>query len=134
MRRVPAPYASEACVGILRDLATTMRESLGTDIGVRHAPVNVSIDIPILMQSLTEFEVYKIQGRQFEPVDGTNVITAGIHALSSSSDNSLDEYNEPFLQLQVRRRLQPILGERIATGSVSVSESRTATVEPTEHL
>ncbi|KAK0437645.1 hypothetical protein EV421DRAFT_1973700 [Armillaria borealis] len=123
------------CVGILRDLAAAMRETLGTDIGVRHAPVNLSVDIPILMQNLTEFEVYKIRGHQFEPEDGAmvpNVITAGIHALSSGTDNPLDEYNKSFLHLQARRRLQPIIGERIA-GPMFVSEGRTMTVDPMEH-
>lgn len=102
------------CVGVLRDLAKMMRETLGTDLGSKHAPTNLSVDIPVLMESLAEHEVYAVKGRVFAEGDGTptpDVIAVGFEELVTGVDSPLVEYNRAFARLQARRRLPPLVGE-----------------------
>lgn len=46
------------CVNILRQLAQNYKQMLGTDIGTAHHPMDLLYNIPDLMDSLKEHEVY----------------------------------------------------------------------------
>ncbi len=102
------------CVGVLRDLARTMRDLLGSDIGTRHAPSNLATDIATLMESLVDHDVYKDKGHRFAEGDGLpvpDVVAVGFQHLTAGTKNPLDEYNLAFTHLQARRRLRPLVGD-----------------------
>ncbi|TFK17588.1 hypothetical protein FA15DRAFT_578966, partial [Coprinopsis marcescibilis] len=91
------------CIYALRHLATSMRDLLGSNLGARHCPPDLTRDINVLMKSLQEHKVYKlVQGRKLNndnpPV--TDVIAAGLRSLLEG--DALDNYNENFQNLQQR--------------------------------
>jgi hypothetical protein len=100
------------CVEVLRHLAKTMNSLLGTDTGTRHEPVDLSHDIPELMASLDNHDVYRMKGRKLDDDDEpvVDVVTAGLQSLTDNSSNPLDEFNKAFTNLQARRRLVPVVG------------------------
>jgi len=101
------------CVEVLRHLAKTMNGLLGTDTGTRHEPVDLSHDIPELMTSLDDHNIYRVKkGRKLDDDDQPvlDILTAGLQNLTDTSSNPLDEFNKAFANLQARRRLNPVVG------------------------
>ncbi|KAJ7584479.1 hypothetical protein C8J56DRAFT_789516 [Mycena floridula] len=102
------------CVNVLRQLSNTMRDLLGSYQGSTHAPADLRDDIKLLMTSLQDHGVYKVQpGRVLDDDDAPvkDVISVGLQALTDSSSNPLDEYNTAFRRLQIRRQhVKPIVG------------------------
>ncbi|PPQ87507.1 hypothetical protein CVT24_010731, partial [Panaeolus cyanescens] len=99
------------CVDALRHLATTMKRVLGTDIGSRHAPPDLSRDIRVLMESLKEHKVYEVEmGRKVDDDDipVVDVIAEGMCSLLTSS--ALSDFNKAFVSMQERRRMRPVCG------------------------
>jgi hypothetical protein len=91
---------------MLRHLAKDMNNLLGSDQGTRHAPPDLLKDIPMLMKSLAEHEVYILKpGRILDEDDlpVVDTVTTGLQNLTDSSTNPLDEYNKQFKRLQSRR-------------------------------
>ncbi|TEB28338.1 hypothetical protein FA13DRAFT_1794076 [Coprinellus micaceus] len=79
------------CVYALRHLANAMKKVLGTDLGTRHAPVDLTIDIKVLMHSLKDHQVYeKVSGRILDkddkpiPASSTPSTSNATEAVSSS--------------------------------------------------
>ncbi|KII85092.1 hypothetical protein PLICRDRAFT_116530 [Plicaturopsis crispa FD-325 SS-3] len=101
------------CVNILRHLVTSMNNALGSYQGNRHATLNLKNDIPELMRSLADHEVYLEKGRVLDEDDKptVDIIGTGLRLLTDASTNPLHEYNTAFQRLQARRRLTPIVGE-----------------------
>ena len=100
------------CVNALRHIATTMKDMLRTDIGMRHAPADLTKDITILMDSLSEHKVYHLmKGRVLDNDDFPvpDVVSVGLQQLTDSSSNPLTEYNKAFKRLQTRRSTNPIV-------------------------
>jgi hypothetical protein len=101
------------CVEVLRHLAKTMNSLLGMETGTRHEPVDLSHDIPELMASLNDHNVYReIVGRKLDDDDEpvVDIVTAGLQSLTDNSSNPLDEFNKAFVNLQAQRRLIPVVG------------------------
>ncbi|KAF8867617.1 hypothetical protein BD779DRAFT_1402297, partial [Infundibulicybe gibba] len=97
-------------VNALRHLANGLHESLGADQGTRHSPPDLKNDIHTLVKSLDEHNVYRVQkGRHLDSDDlpVKDIISIGLQNLTDSAKNPLAEYNEAFLRLQQRRRMQP---------------------------
>ncbi|KAF8972750.1 hypothetical protein BDZ97DRAFT_854933 [Flammula alnicola] len=100
------------CVNILRDLGRNFKKMLGTDIGTAHHPMDLSVDLPDLMESLEEHEVYMFKnGRYLDEDDlpATDIISAGLNDLLNGKTSPLNEYNAAFTRLQTRRRLIPLV-------------------------
>ncbi|KII95550.1 hypothetical protein PLICRDRAFT_25991 [Plicaturopsis crispa FD-325 SS-3] len=100
------------CVNILRHLVTSMNNVLGSYHGNRHAALNLKNDIPELMRSLADHEVYLEKGRILDEDDSptVDIIGAGVRLLTDANTNPLHEYNRAFQRLQARRRLTPVVG------------------------
>lgn len=49
------------CVEVLRHLSKVMLALLGSNLGTQHASTNLSRDIPALMSSLSDHEVYVLK-------------------------------------------------------------------------
>ncbi|KAF8056881.1 hypothetical protein FPV67DRAFT_1430943 [Lyophyllum atratum] len=101
------------CVNILRQLARNFKQMLGTDLGTAHHPMDLTIDLPDLMESLDHHEVYcEKKGRYFDGDDTPvpNIISDGLHNLITGPTNPLSDYVKAFLRLQARRRLTPLVG------------------------
>ncbi|KAF9044014.1 hypothetical protein BJ165DRAFT_1347648 [Panaeolus papilionaceus] len=99
------------CVDALRHLANTMKRVLGTDIGTRHAPPDLSRDIRVLMDSLKEHRVYEVEkGRKLDEDDTpvVDVVAEGLSSLLTGS--ALAEFNKAFVSMQERRRMSPVYG------------------------
>ncbi|KAF9556932.1 hypothetical protein CPC08DRAFT_776651 [Agrocybe pediades] len=99
------------CVDMLRQLARNFHQMLGADQGTRHAPPQLSKDIESLMNSLSEHKVYEMQkGRTLDDDDPPvkDIISVGFHSLTSGTKSPLNEYNEAFVKLQRRRRMNPV--------------------------
>ncbi|KAF6743049.1 hypothetical protein DFP72DRAFT_859600 [Ephemerocybe angulata] len=114
------------CVTALRDLATSMKVNLGTDIGTKHQAPDLSRDIQVLMNSLAEHGVYaKTIGRKLDAEDPpvVDVIQAGLQSLVEGT--ALGEYNSAFAKLQKRRQMMPIYteGDSPEAGSALTSTS-----------
>lgn len=114
------------CVSLLRELATKMREMLGSELGTRHAPANLSRDIATLMASLRDHEVYQVKGRVFAEGDGTpvvDVISSGFEQLASGETNPLSDYNTAFTALQTRSRISPLLASELDSTEPSLPDA-----------
>lgn len=101
------------CVNILRQLAQNFKQMLGTDIGTAHHPMDLSYDIPDLMDSLKEHEVYSYKkGRYLDEDDPPvqDILSVGLEELIAGRKNPLTDYNTAFCRLQARRRLNPLVG------------------------
>ncbi|KAH6894809.1 hypothetical protein BKA70DRAFT_1532521 [Coprinopsis sp. MPI-PUGE-AT-0042] len=100
------------CIYALRHLATAMKQVLGTDLGTRHAPVDLSRDIAVLMNSLREHGVYSTnKGRKLDNDDepAVDVMSAGLNSLLEGT--ALDDYNTTFTKVQQRRHNIPIVDD-----------------------
>ncbi|KAJ7195051.1 hypothetical protein GGX14DRAFT_377305 [Mycena pura] len=124
------------CVTALRHLSSSIISILGSDQGTKHAPADLVTDVEVLMESLTEHEVYQIKGRIFAEGDGTattDVITAGVQQLTDSTSNPLMEYNASFSKLQARCRLRPLIeswGDNKSIDSASLPPSESPSPPP----
>ena len=99
------------CVYALRHLANAMKKVLGTDLGTRHAPVDLTVDIEVLMHSLKDRRVYeKVSGGVLDEDDKpvADTVADGFRGLSQGT--ALDDYNNTFAKLQERRRMKPWVG------------------------
>ncbi|KAF9037605.1 hypothetical protein BJ165DRAFT_1532267 [Panaeolus papilionaceus] len=88
-----------------------MKRVLGTDIGTRHAPPDLSRDIRVLMDSLKEHRVYEVEkGRKLDEDDTpvVDVVAEGLSSLLTGS--ALAEFNKAFVSMQERRRMSPVYG------------------------
>jgi hypothetical protein len=122
------------CVHALRNFANTIKKVLGTDIGTRHSPVDLTTDIKTLMRSLAEHDVYSVtKGRKLDDDDkpAVDVVTEGIRSLIEGS--ALDEYNTAFSKLQERRRMRRVIndGERLNNAPPSSQDSTSDRPETT---
>ncbi|KAJ7826515.1 hypothetical protein B0H13DRAFT_2241113 [Mycena leptocephala] len=87
------------CVDVLRRLATSINQDLGSRQGNKHTIPDLDNDIQSLMASLTEHEVYIHK----------EVLSAGAAALThGTASNPLQEFNTQFDQLRRRRELIPV--------------------------
>lgn len=85
---------------------------LGTDLGTAHHPMNLSVDLPDLMESLDDYEVYvRKPGRYLDDDDMpvTNITSSGLNDLLNGKSSPLNDYNTAFIRLQARRRLVPLV-------------------------
>ncbi|KAH7917985.1 hypothetical protein BV22DRAFT_1025352, partial [Leucogyrophana mollusca] len=101
------------CVEVLRHLSKTMNTLLGSKLGSTHEPMDLSTDIPVLMSSPADHDVYKLKiGRILDEDDPPmpDVITDGLHTLTDSTNNPLTDFNRNLACLQTQRRLVPIVG------------------------
>lgn len=102
------------CVEVLRQLAKNFNNALGADQGTKHPPPDLSNDTETLMDSLDEYNVYRIQAGRILDEDDLSVpdiASSGFHSLSNSDGptNPLDDYNAAFKRLQHRRRMKPLV-------------------------
>jgi hypothetical protein len=100
------------CVDILRRLARHFKQMLGTDLGTAHQAMDLSHDLPDLMASLEDHEVYIYKhSRRLDEDDPPtkDIITAGLVELISGKTSPLIDYNLAFKALQSRRRLSPLV-------------------------
>ncbi|KAF8952571.1 hypothetical protein BDZ97DRAFT_1603354, partial [Flammula alnicola] len=113
------------CVNILRDLGRNFKQMLGTDLGTAHHPMDLSVDLPDLMQSLEDQEVYVFKNGRYldeDDVPVTDIISAGLNELLNGRLSPLNEYNTAFRRLQARRRLVPLVnGEESSSHCPSVN-------------
>jgi hypothetical protein len=103
------------CVNILRDLGRNFKKMLGTDLGTTHHPMDLSVDLPDLMESLDKYEVYvSKRGRYLDDDDipVPNIISSGLSELVNSKSSPLNDYNTAFIRLQARRRLVPLVNSQ----------------------
>ncbi|KAF8153776.1 hypothetical protein B0H34DRAFT_753214 [Crassisporium funariophilum] len=101
------------CVEVLRDLARNFKMMLGSDIGTAHHTMDLSVDIPDLMSSLHDHEVYEHKrGRKLDLDDlpVPDIVSTGCNSLFSGKTSPLKDYNTTFQNLQARRRLVPLVG------------------------
>ncbi|KAJ7050632.1 hypothetical protein C8F01DRAFT_1067474 [Mycena amicta] len=100
------------CVVVLRDLTRSLNGLLGARLGKKHKSPDHSKDLAALMNRLEQHDVYIVKrGRVIDPDDGgpvTDIIGAGLTALTDVATNPIDEYNTAFRLLQTRCRL-PVL-------------------------
>lgn len=97
---------------ILRRLAKNFNNVLGADQGTRHAPPDLTEDIRTLMESLDENKVYRVQeGRILDKDDPPikDIISIGLQNLTDGAKNPLNDYNEAFRRLQLRRHMKPVV-------------------------
>jgi hypothetical protein len=101
------------CIQMLRHLTTAMKQTLGTDIGTRHAPADLARDIDVLMQSFHEHGVYMLnRGQKLDSDDlpVVDTVSNGLAALSEGGNHSpLAEYNSTFKRLQKCQRMTPVV-------------------------
>ncbi|KAH7917112.1 hypothetical protein BV22DRAFT_983924, partial [Leucogyrophana mollusca] len=127
------------CVEVLRHLSKVMSSLLGSNLGTRHEPMDLTRDIPTLMASLKDHEVYEVKrGRVLDEDDPpvTDVVAHGLQALTDSASNPLSDFNFSFTRLQARRRLKPIVGapspgQSSASASAPPPESESSAVPST---
>jgi hypothetical protein len=120
------------CVQILRNLATAMKNQLGTYQGTKHEPADLSRDIATLMASLKDHKVYQNLGRVLDNDDppAIDVITSGLRQLTESSGNPLSQYNLAFKQLQRRCSQKPIVGGAPSKPSDPLLQTPPTTEQP----
>ena len=110
---------------VLRKLAKSFNDILGSDQGTRHAPADLTKDIHTLMDSLHENEVYHIKkGCTLDDDDGPvkDVITAGLESLCDGTKNPISEYNNIFTRLQTCCKMKPVIpGSLSATRATNIS-------------
>lgn len=120
------------CVNILRDLGRNFKQMLGTDLGTAHHPMDLSVDLPDLMESLDDHEVYIFKkGRYLDDDDlpVADIISVGFDNLISTKASPLNDYNKAFLSLQARRRLHPLFPPAVpCSDSTQLPESATTTI------
>lgn len=100
---------------------------LGTDLGTAHHPMDLSVDIPDLMESLSDNEVYIFKnGRHLDDDDEpvVDIISSGLADLLSGKASPLSDYNKAFTQLQARRMLIPLFGGPLVLPSEPQSTSQ----------
>ena len=75
--------------------------------------MDLSCDLPDLMDSLTDYEVYIYKKGWYLDDDDfpvTDIISHGLNELITGRTNPLTDYNTAFANLQARRRLTPLVG------------------------
>lgn len=121
------------CVDVLRQLSRNFKQMLGSDVGTAHHPPDLSIDIPDLMASLEEHEVYCFKkGRSLDDDDlpVPDVVTVGFDALLSGRSSPLKEYNATFTNLQShdsRQHLTPLVSNDVVPATEIVCSVGTTT-------
>lgn len=99
-------------VDVLRRLATSIHEEIGSRQGSKHSSPNISKDITALMNSLDSLDVYRYtEGRVLddEEMPVPDAISVGLAALShGSGTNPLSEFNSNWAIACARRRLVPV--------------------------
>jgi hypothetical protein len=124
------------CIEVLRNIAREFNDILGSDVGTRHAPPNLSNDIATLMESLEENNVYRVQkGRMLEDDQAVkDVVETGLQILIEGEKNPLHEYNNAFQRLQHRRRMKPVSALSLAQPSAASTESAPLTTATASDL
>ncbi|KAK0239007.1 hypothetical protein EDD85DRAFT_921054 [Armillaria nabsnona] len=115
------------CVDILRHLTKSLNAVLGTNQGIKLAPLDF---IAASMKNLKEHQVYTIKRERVLNNDDPPIkdfISVGLKELTDSASNLLREYNKEFSRLQARRRLIPVVPLASEIDVVSLHEA----VEPT---
>ncbi|KAJ2916959.1 hypothetical protein MD484_g3437, partial [Candolleomyces efflorescens] len=95
------------CTESLRVLHNNFNNTLGSDLGTKHADARLAEDIQSLMDSLKEHKVYSLQSGRVTQEDDPpvpDVVTSGLQQLIGP----LEDYNRAFQQLQKRRNMTPI--------------------------
>lgn len=97
------------CTIALRDLQNHINDSLGSDMGTKHASAKLAQDIKSLMHSLNEHKVYEVVPGRVTPDEPPvpDVINNGLNQLAGP----LNDYNTAFKRLQTRRKLTPATQE-----------------------
>lgn len=99
-------------VNVLRQLATSMHEEIGSRQGSKHSNPNIVKDIHKLMHSLDDLDVYRYkEGRVLDddekPVPDS--VSTGLAALShGTGTNPLAEFNASWATACARRKLVPV--------------------------
>ncbi|KAI0075557.1 hypothetical protein K474DRAFT_1599581 [Panus rudis PR-1116 ss-1] len=100
------------CIGILREIATQLNDTLGSRQGNKHQTPQLDNDIRELMKSLRMHRVYTIEkGRTIDGKKGQvpNVAADGVNPTYAS----LRAYNTSFERMRQRRRMKPLIGEPV---------------------
>ncbi|CAA7268668.1 unnamed protein product [Cyclocybe aegerita] len=125
------------CVEILRQLACGFKQMLGSDLGTAHHPMDLSHDLPDLMDSLEDHEVYIYKkGRYLDEDDApaVDIISSGLKDLLKGKESPLVNYNDAFHHLQARRRLKPLVGSESDEDEAPAAQTSLATtVEVLRH-
>lgn len=93
-----------------------MGSTLGNKNGNRHAAPDLTVDINVLMESLSKHDVYVVKtGRKLADDDlpVVDCISEGRSALVWGLSTPLDEFNESLSKLQRRRQIKPLVGSSI---------------------
>lgn len=131
------------CVNVLRKLAQSFNDILGSDQGTRHASPDLANDIRTLMDSLHEHDVYTLKlGRVLDDDDepAKDCIAIGLQNLTEGSKNPLSEYNDAFGHLQRQRKMTPVSLDQMPTPSNATtnttqeSESQITGLPAEEHI
>lgn len=100
-------------VNVLRQLVHNFKQMLGSDISTAHHPMDLTYDLPDLMESLDHHEVYVYKKGHYLDEDDLpveDVVSTGLHDLVKGSGNPLSDYNTAFLHLQARCWLVLLVG------------------------
>ncbi|KAJ7636425.1 hypothetical protein FB45DRAFT_1055847 [Roridomyces roridus] len=124
------------CVVVLRDLTRSLNGLLGADLGTKHKSPDHAKDLQTLINSLQQHEVHTLQrGRIISEEDGgpvTDIVSAGLIALTDATSNPLDEYNAAFGRLQARCRLPVLVPTTVAPPPPSPPSSSATDAAVTE--
>ncbi len=93
-----------------------MGSTLGNKNGNQHAAPDLTVDIDVLMDSLSKHDVYIVKkGRKLADDDQPVVdcISEGRTALVWGASTPLDDFNESLRKLQHRRQIKPVVGTSI---------------------
>jgi hypothetical protein len=73
-----------------------------TDLGTAHHPMDLSCNLPDLMDSLTDYVYICKKGQYLDDNDFpvTDVISHGLNELITGQTNPLTDYNTAFTNLQ----------------------------------
>ncbi|KAH7907965.1 hypothetical protein BJ138DRAFT_1013701 [Hygrophoropsis aurantiaca] len=122
------------CVDVLRHLSKIVNSQLGSHSGTTHQALDLSRDIPVLMSSLRDHDVYKQKiGRHLDNDDPPvpDIVTLGLQMLTDTNgSNPVTEFNQGFARLQARRRLTPVVSPSLPVNPTSASASERIPSKP----
>ncbi|CAA7269639.1 unnamed protein product [Cyclocybe aegerita] len=109
------------CVEILRQLARGFKQMLGSDLGTAHHPMDLSHDLPDLMDNEDD-------------APAVDIISSGLKDLLKGKESPLVNYNDAFHHLQARRCLKPLVGSESDEDEAPAAQTSLATtVEVLRH-
>ncbi|KLO06208.1 hypothetical protein SCHPADRAFT_838360 [Schizopora paradoxa] len=101
---------------LLQELNRKLGQTLGTNNSNRHAAPDLSVDIKVLMDSLTNHDIYEVvRGRKLAEDDAPVVdcVASGRSQMIWGSSTPLDDFNKSLDKLQRRLRIKPLVGSSL---------------------